>query len=120
RLVEGRPAAVGVELGVRPEQFRPAGAADVDTLGLGVDVLPGEGALGAGLAKDVELLTGELHTPLGLALDHFFHTSSLRSAGSVEHMSAGLSAYGHLSPLTGNRQEISRWKHPFGANLASM
>src|SRR6185295_13426695 len=51
RLVEARPAAAGVELGVGLEQHVLAGLAAVDTLGLGVGVLAHEGALGAGLAQ---------------------------------------------------------------------
>ena len=48
----------------------PAGAAAVDALGLGVGVLTGERALGAGLAQHLVLVSGELFTPLGVALGH--------------------------------------------------
>src|SRR4051794_26229158 len=68
RLPERRPAAVRVELGLRPEQLRAAGPAAVDADGLGVDVLPGPRPPGAGLAQDRVLLRGKLRAPLLVGL----------------------------------------------------
>src|SRR3954447_18999654 len=68
RCEEGRPAAVGVELGVRAEQLGVAGPAAVDAFGLGVGVLAGERPLGAGLAQDGVLLPAQLLVPLGVGL----------------------------------------------------
>src|SRR5690606_20376993 len=56
---------------VAGEQLRPAGAAGVDTLGLGVLVLTGERLLGARFAEHVVLLRAELLAPFDLGLDHF-------------------------------------------------
>src|SRR5690606_23986968 len=71
RVVERRPPAVAFELLVAGEQLRPAGAAGVDTLGLGVLVLTGERLLGARFAEHVVLLRAELLAPFDLGLDHF-------------------------------------------------
>src|SRR5690606_36383107 len=90
RRVEARPAAVGLELGVRPEQLGAARPAAVDALRLGVDVLAGERALGARLAQHVELLRRELNAPLGLALDHLVHASSVRNAAKRDLHRAGI------------------------------
>src|SRR5690606_18225980 len=51
RLVEARPAAVGLELRLAGEQRRPAGAAAVRPRGDGRDVLTGPRRLGAGLPE---------------------------------------------------------------------
>src|SRR4051812_36826304 len=78
RLVERRPAAAGVELGVRLEELGAAGLAGVDALGLGVGVLAGERSLGAGLAQYGVLLRREFLTPLLLALVHLVaHASTV-------------------------------------------
>ncbi len=66
RVVEGRPAAVAVELGVTRVELGTAGPALVHALGLGVDVLAGPGRLGAGLTQDAELGRGEADLPLFL------------------------------------------------------
>src|SRR5262245_9398208 len=60
-LVEARPAAVRVELGVAVEQGRPAGPAVVRAPGLGVHVLAGERGLGARLAQHPELGGGQAY-----------------------------------------------------------
>src|SRR6476620_1626152 len=65
---ERRPAAVGVEFLVAPEKFGTAGAALVDTLGVGVHVLAGIGTLGPRLPKHVVLLRGQLLPPLVVGL----------------------------------------------------
>jgi len=59
---------VRVELRLAAEQFVATGPAAVDAERLGVVVLAGEGALGAGLAEHVVLLGGELLTPLLVGL----------------------------------------------------
>src|ERR1035437_2479952 len=70
RLGEARPAASGVELGIRTEQLGPAAGAVV---GAGVVVLPvasREGSLGPLLPQDGVLLGGEPGAPLGLGQVH--------------------------------------------------
>src|ERR1700730_9425102 len=66
RLVEARPAAVGLELRVGGEQPRAAGPAVVDAAGLGVGVLAGERRLGARLPEHLVLLRGQPLAPLVL------------------------------------------------------
>src|SRR5262249_28333584 len=63
RLVEARPAAMRLELGVRSEQLRTARAAYIDAAGLRVNILAGERGLNAGLAQDVILLRCEPLAP---------------------------------------------------------
>src|SRR5689334_16670034 len=89
-VVERRPAAVRVELVVARVEGGAARAALVHALGLGVDVLPGPGGLGAGLAQDTELVGGEAHAPLllgrgqgGLVLCHTTKVRRTPSAGGV-------------------------------------
>src|SRR5947208_1112166 len=64
RLVEARPAAVGVELRLRVEQLGTAHDAVVRARLLGVPVLAGERPLGAGLLGHVELHRRELQLEL--------------------------------------------------------
>jgi len=59
---------VRVELRLAAEQLVATGPAAVDAQRLGVVVLTGEGALGAGLAEHFVLLRGELLTPLLVGL----------------------------------------------------
>src|SRR5438876_4021446 len=74
RLVEARPAGAGLEFGRGIEQQLPAADALVDAVVLGVPVFAGEGALGAFLTRDAELLRRELFTPLRFGfLDAFAH-----------------------------------------------
>src|SRR5690606_34309423 len=70
RVVEGRPSAVRLELGLGGEQLGTAGAAGVDALGLGVGVLPREGGLGGRLAQYGVLGGGQLRAPLLVRLLH--------------------------------------------------
>src|SRR3954453_18304761 len=65
-VVEGRPAAVRVELVVTGVERGPAGPALVHPLGLGFDILAGPGRLGPGLAENPELLRAEADPPLVL------------------------------------------------------
>src|ERR1035437_2490419 len=68
RLGEAPPAGAGVELRVRREEHRRAGRAAVLAGSLVVDVVAGEGRLGAGLAQHVVLGRRELLAPLLLGL----------------------------------------------------
>src|SRR5262245_1948542 len=63
-LVEARPPGARVELGVRAEQLAAAAGAPVEAVGVVVDVLTGEGALGVGLAQHAVLQRGQLLAPL--------------------------------------------------------
>src|SRR5436305_14547796 len=75
RLEETRPPGAGVELRVRAEEVRSARGALVRSAVLGVDVLAGEGRLGAPAAQDLVLLGGELAAPLlGWLLDLLGHS----------------------------------------------
>src|SRR4029453_3438117 len=65
-VVERRPPAVAVELGVTGIELGATGAARVHARGLRVDVLAGPGGLGAGLAQNPELRRAEPHAPLVL------------------------------------------------------
>src|SRR5690554_1456365 len=64
RGAEAGPAAAGVEFRAGLKDRRVARRAAVHAAGLGVAILAGEGALGAGFAQDVELLGGELFAPI--------------------------------------------------------
>src|SRR3954447_2248104 len=64
RLVEARPATVGVELRLGIEQLRAAHDAVVRARLLGVPVLAGERPLGARLLRDMELHRSELQLEL--------------------------------------------------------
>src|SRR6266550_2809399 len=68
RLVEARPAAVRVELGVRLEKLGPAPRAQVHAWGAGLTVLARERALRPLLAQHVVLHGSQLCLPLGFAL----------------------------------------------------
>src|SRR6185437_4690159 len=68
RLIEARPAGAGLELGVRCEQRLAAADANVGARRMRVPVLTGEGAFGAFLARDAELLWRELRLPFGVGL----------------------------------------------------
>ena len=86
RVEEGGPAAVGLELLVRAEQLRAAGATLVHTFGLRVGVLAGEGTLGRrfspGTARqrsgNQERFDAQLH--FQRALPHFRKTRSVGAA----------------------------------------
>jgi len=65
-VVEGGPAAVGVELGGGAEQLGAAAAAAVDALAVLVEQGPGEGPLGAGLTQHVVLHGAQGGAPLGV------------------------------------------------------
>src|SRR2546427_530757 len=80
RLVEARPPGAGVKLRVRAEEVRSARGALVRSAVLGVDVLAGEGRLGALAAQDLVLLGGELAAPLLVCLLDLLGHSILRSA----------------------------------------
>ena len=71
RLPEARPAAAGLELVLRAEQLGPAAYAAVLALVVVVPVLAGERALGAVLARHLELLRRELAFPFCIRLRHF-------------------------------------------------
>src|SRR5690606_19456492 len=64
RLEEAGPAGARLVLGVRGEELLTTAGALVDTFGLGVPVLAGEGPLGAALPQDVVFLRRELGLPL--------------------------------------------------------
>ena len=68
RVVEGRPPAVGVELGGGGEKGGAATGADVGAGALLLEdgVGGGEGAVGTGLAEDAVLLGGEAGAPCGV------------------------------------------------------
>src|SRR5712671_6490838 len=68
---EAGPAGAGIELFVAAEERGTAADAAVDALLVVVPVLPGEGALGALLARDGELFGCQILLPLGIALDDF-------------------------------------------------
>ena len=73
RLVEAGPAAVRLELRVRPEQLGAAGPAAVHALGLGVGVLARPRRLGPRLAQHPVLLRAELLPPLCFGLGDLVH-----------------------------------------------
>src|SRR6266567_9432868 len=75
RLIEARPAAVRLELGVRGEEPGAARATPVDALGLGVCVLAGERSLRPGLAQHAVLLRAEPLLPFILGQLHLFHAA---------------------------------------------
>src|SRR5690348_1099802 len=66
RLVEAGPTALGIELRVRLEQRQPAADAAILARLEEVPELVAERPLGAGLASDVVLQTGELFAPVDL------------------------------------------------------
>src|SRR6185437_7014569 len=70
RLIEARPPRSRLELGVRAKQLRAAAGAAVGAVVLEVDVLPGEGALGGGVAQDLELIGAQSFAPLLLGEAH--------------------------------------------------
>src|SRR5581483_7223004 len=70
RLIEARPPRPGLELGVRAKQLRAAAGAAIGAVVLEVDVLPGEGALGGGMAQDLELIGAQSFAPLLLGEAH--------------------------------------------------
>jgi len=90
---------VRVELRLATEQLVAAGPAAVDAERLGVVVLAGEGALGAGLAQHVVLLRAELLTPLLVGLVDLVrsvglfllleHASRIRLAGGARREPCG-------------------------------
>jgi hypothetical protein len=69
RLVEARPTGAGIELGLRIEQLLPAADARVNALAVVVPVLAGKDRLGAFAAGNLELLGGQLSSPLIFRLD---------------------------------------------------
>src|SRR5439155_3426460 len=78
RLIEARPAAVGVELGLRDEQLRPAPGAAVNAWRAGVPVLARERPLGALLAQHLVLLRAQLPPPFRFGLlDFLAHLAPL-------------------------------------------
>src|SRR5690349_22125177 len=68
RIPEAGPPGAGLELRIRGEELRAARDAAVDTLGVVVPVLAGEGGLGAGLAGHLVLLRREQLLPLRVGL----------------------------------------------------
>src|SRR3954447_14557297 len=70
RVVERRPPAVGVELGVGPEQLGPAGAAAVDADALLLEQRAGPRSLGRRLAQDGVLIRLQLGMPFLVGLLH--------------------------------------------------
>src|SRR5438270_7530509 len=79
RLGEARPPGARLELGVGAEQVGAAARAPVHPGVLAVDVLAGEGGLGALLAQDLVLLGRELLAPLVIAPgDLLGHTADAR------------------------------------------
>src|SRR5690348_10347636 len=105
-VVEGRPAAVRVELVVARVERRAAGPALVHAVDLGVDILAGPGCLGPGLAEDAELLRAEPDPPLvlgggqgGVVRRHAVKGTSMecrRTRGAA--VAAGV-------PVDGNRED---------------
>src|SRR3954468_24516349 len=73
RLGEARPARARVELGVGAEQLRAAAGTDERAVGLGVEELARERALGGAVAQDLELVGVELLAPLLLGLGDLGH-----------------------------------------------
>src|SRR4051812_12980943 len=69
-VVERRPAAVRLELGLRAEQLVAAGSAAVNTDPVLLEERAGPRPLRAGLAEDGVLLGGELGAPLLVGLLH--------------------------------------------------
>src|SRR5258708_32638320 len=79
RLIEARPAAVGLEFLPRTEQLGTARAAPVHALDLGVGVLTGPGRLGARFPEYLILIRGKHFAPLrfgSLDLVHVAETTS--------------------------------------------
>src|ERR1700756_1521100 len=70
RLEVARPAAAGVELGVRFEQRRAAADAVIDAAVPVVVIAAGEGALGGRVARHLVFDVGELFAPLGVVFLH--------------------------------------------------
>src|SRR6478672_5371031 len=73
RLVETRPAAVGLELLPRPEELGAARPAAVHALGLGIGIFAGPGRLRARLAQHLILLGGEPLPPFRFRSLDFVH-----------------------------------------------
>src|SRR6266702_1712241 len=79
RLVEARPATVGLEFLPRAEQLGTAGTAPVHALDLGVGVLTGPRRLGARFPEYLVLIRGKHFAPLRLGsldLAHVAETTS--------------------------------------------
>src|SRR6185437_16177835 len=66
---EARPAAAGVELGIRLEQRLAAAGAGIGAFAVLVLIFAGEGPLGRLLAQHGVLHRAQLLAPLGFALD---------------------------------------------------
>src|SRR5690606_26543126 len=80
RLVERRPAAVRVELGVAGEQRRATGPAPVGARRLGLHVLAGPGPLGAALSEHPELLRVQADPPFLLGQFHVTNGTAAQGA----------------------------------------
>jgi hypothetical protein len=78
RLEEARPSGAGLEFGLRGKQRRTTTDAFVRAVFVAVPVLTREGALGAGLAGDLELFGCEALAPLVVGLGQLF-------AGNLGH-----------------------------------
>src|SRR5690349_17270281 len=98
RLGEARPAGAGHELGVGPEQLRPAAGAAVRAVRVVVHVLTGERALGVRLAEHPVLLLSQLRTPLLVGLLHLGGRDGV-GLGLTHVMRSLLVAYTMLDPL---------------------
>src|SRR6266487_962879 len=95
-LVEAGPPGARVELGVGAEQLAAAAGAAVEAVGVVVDVLTGERALGVSLAQHAVLQRGQLLAPL---LVRLLDLAGLGCAGTgmgLTHLSGSF-----LSSFTG-------------------
>src|SRR5215472_4127149 len=82
RLVEARPATVGLELLRRAEQSGAARTAPVHALDLGVCELTGPWRLGTGLPEYLVLIRGKHFTPLRLGSLDLVHVAETTSPGN--------------------------------------
>src|SRR5262245_13866383 len=89
RLPETGPARSRVKLRPGVEQRLPAADAGIDTVLLRVPVGPGEGPFGALLARDAELLLGQLPAPRVIGfyylVAHVAPPAYLSRLGAVAH-----------------------------------
>src|SRR5947207_1319341 len=73
RLPEAGPAGAGLEFRFGVEQGRGAADAPIDSIGMVVGVLSGEGAFGAFAAGYRKLLGGQLLAPFGFGFHDLFY-----------------------------------------------
>src|SRR4029077_4409547 len=86
-LVEARPPGARVELRVGAEQLAAAAGAPVEAVGVIVDVLTGEGALGVSLAQHAVLHRGQLLAPLLVRLLDLADAGGAGTGMGLTHLS---------------------------------